>query len=409
MDFAKARQNDFYFERFANRLVWQCNICGQRMKVRGEDRPYRLAKHWRENHKSQCRNETENPSSSLGCEEGIETGDVKNPSTHLDLSDPVTLLSYRCALGEKSYSDVSFWRDNIADVLDLMGESSAAERLRRLPLSRFTIGRRVEELGTILDDDLHEKLAKCSYFSLCLDESIDRTDACHLMIFVRGILPDWSIFEQMLDLKQLIKTTGKDVFTAVQEALCIAGGENLKEKLVAITTDGAAAMKGPLKGFRGRMVREMPYLQHFHCILHEEVLCAKTLSLQKTMDKVIKIINRLRGGKNSQTHRLLRDFLENNGAEFRDLLLYTDIRWLSKAAALERFFRLRHLIVMFVSMEQISFNDDILEDLQDGSTSFWEEVAFLCDITGHLNKLNLQLQISGYFSLDFLELKMKVI
>ncbi|XP_055714229.1 protein FAM200C-like [Phlebotomus papatasi] len=169
----------------------------------------------------------------------------------------------------------------------------------------------------------------------------------------------------MFDLKQLITTTGRDILTAIQEALTTVGGEGvLEQKLAAITTDGAPAMTGSIKGFWGRMANNMPHVKFYHCIIHEQVLCVKAaLSLHDTVNKVVKIINRLRSGKYAQTHRQLREFLKDVGAQFPDLKMFTEVRWLSKGQALYRFFKLRREVPLF--MERIpGFNHDVFHHIK---------------------------------------------
>lgn len=125
----------------------------------------------------------------------------------------------------------------------------------------------------------------------------------------------------------------------------MAGGQ--LHKLYSITTDGAPAMKGQHKGLRGRLIAELPHLQHCHCFLHEQVLCAKNLPCKETLNKVVQLINKLRGGNNAQTHRKLKEFLRAKGAQFPDLKLHTEIRCLSKGQAIGRFFSLRKEVCRF--------------------------------------------------------------
>jgi hypothetical protein len=47
------------------------------------------------------------------------------------------------------------------------------------------------------------------------------------------------------------------------------------------------------------------------------------------MKVVVKIINLIRGHNRSLSHRKFRSFLEEIDASYRDLLLHSQIRWLS--------------------------------------------------------------------------------
>uniref|UniRef100_A0A1B0DDI6 RNA-directed DNA polymerase n=1 Tax=Phlebotomus papatasi TaxID=29031 RepID=A0A1B0DDI6_PHLPP len=128
-------------------------------------------------------------------------------------------------------------------------------------------------------------------------------------------------FEEMLELKQL-KTTGRgqDILRETLEALVKFG---VTDKLFAVTTDGAPAMKGDKDGFYGLLRRQFPKVKHVYCMLHQENLCAKNLGqeLNAAADVGTQIINNIRGGNRSLTHRLFKKFLLSRGAPYKDLLM----------------------------------------------------------------------------------------
>ena len=66
--------------------------------------------------------------------------------------------------------------------------------------------------------------------------------------------------------------------------------------LSCATTDGDAAMVGKKKGFVKLLENHVGHkLLHFHCIIHQENLCAKTSSLNfiSVMATVVEIVNYL--------------------------------------------------------------------------------------------------------------------
>ena len=69
------------------------------------------------------------------------------------------------------------------------------------------------------------------------------------------------------------------------------------------------------------------------------------------MKTVVQIVNLIRGGNKAHRHRRFITFLEELNAEFNDLPLYTNIRWLSAGKVLKHFFRLRMDILSFLAEE----------------------------------------------------------
>jgi hypothetical protein len=79
---------------------------------------------------------------------------------------------------------------------------------------------------------------------------------------------------------------------------------------------------------------EVPVL---HCIIHQEALCGKFMKFNEIMRHVVKIINLIRGGNRAQSHSKLISFLEEMSAEYKDISLYSEIRWLSAGKTLIQF------------------------------------------------------------------------
>lgn len=105
---------------------------------------------------------------------------------------------------------------------------------------------------------------------------------------------------------------------------------------------------------------------------------------------VVKTINVLRGGNKALLHRKLKEFLDDMNAEYGDLLLFNQVRWLSAGLCLERFFTMRKELLTFLR-EIVSVETSEIEDNLE-SQDFLKELAFLTDMTKHLNDLNFKLQ-----------------
>lgn len=115
---------------------------------------------------------------------------------------------------------------------------------------------------------------------------------------------------------------------------------------------------------------------------------SKDLTLIKAMNIAIKIINKIRGGHNSLSHRKFKEFLQSYDSEYGDLLLYTEVRWLSRGKSLERVFNLRKEIIEFLKSNCQDI--ELISAFED--QSFQVDLAFLYDVTEILNEFNLALQ-----------------
>lgn len=231
-------------------------------------------------------------------------------------------------------------------------------------------------------------IAQCEYFSLCLDESTDQADVSQLLIFVRTIQEDFTVNEELLNLIALHGTTkGTDIFEAVENSVLNYGGF---DKCSCIVTDGAKAMTGTGIGFCGLLKQNNINCPTIHCIIHQEALCGKSLRQVNAMKVAVKVTNIIRGGNRSLTHRKFRDFLSEMDAAYGDLLLHSDIRWLSAGKCLERFFAIRKEIPIFLKNNVNSDTTELENQMQD--PTFLSDLAFMTDMTNHLNELNLKLQ-----------------
>ena len=120
-----------------------------------------------------------------------------------------------------------------------------------------------------------------------------------------------------------------------------------------------------------------------HCIIHQENLCAKRLRMNNVMYVVVNTVNFTRS--RALNHRQFKEFLIEIDAEYGDVTYYSEVRWLGRGNCFKRFYNLLHQIQLFVEMK-----DHHVPELQNES---WQmDLAFLVDITTHLNELNTKLQ-----------------
>ncbi|PNF38714.1 hypothetical protein B7P43_G16721, partial [Cryptotermes secundus] len=255
------------------------------------------------------------------------------------------------------------------------------KQFQTVPLSKQTVTRRLEDISNQISNNVKDIIANCSYFSIILDESIDVSNTNQLLIFVHAIKEDFTTFEELLQVCSLHSTArGVDIFKAAKGAMEEFGGF---EKLSSVVTNGAISITGTINGFVGFLRQKQITVPTLHCIIHQETLCAKSIKLSTTMATVTTITNLIRGGNRSLTHRKFLTLLEEMDSAYGDLLLRTEVRWLS------RFFEIRHEIATFLR-EKVTNSAEPQNDLED--VEFLRNLAFLTDITQHLNVLNLQLQ-----------------
>jgi hypothetical protein len=271
------------------------------------------------------------------------------------------------------------------------GDSGMGEKFEAVSLSHHTVMRRVAHMDEHVRSRLCNAIKGSVYFSLCLDDSIDQTDVSRLLIFLRAIQSDFLTHKELLTLVSLHGTTkGFEIFEAVRNCVDKYGGF---DKCSSIVTDGAKAMVGGQKGFSGLLRKSGVKCPIFHCIIHQQALCGKSVHQSNCMKVVVTITNLIRGSNRSLSHRKFRSFSEEIDDSYGDLLLHSQIRWLNVEKCLERFFALRREIPLFLKDDISSDTTDLEQEML--SPTFLCEFLFLTDITKHMNDLNIKLQGSS--------------
>lgn len=212
-------------------------------------------------------------------------------------------ISYQIAKHAKSYSDGEFHKKLLCSTIEILCEnyenkfkSQLLDKVKALPLSHQTIGRRVNEIGADIEDKLKHDLAHCEAFSLALDETTDISSGSQLLFWVRYVIGD-RIEENILALVPLTeRTRGEDILKAF---IAVESRFNLDlTKLVSVCTDGAPAMIGIHSGFVAKLKEYIAEkyanlagdLISYHCIIHQENLCAKAMEKNcKVLDTVTKV------------------------------------------------------------------------------------------------------------------------
>ncbi|XP_070797156.1 SCAN domain-containing protein 3-like [Pituophis catenifer annectens] len=265
---------------------------------------------------------------------------------------------------------------------ELLGEA-AVKKVANVPLSASTVTRRIDEIAEDIETQLLERINTSPWYALQVDESTDIDNKAILLVYVRYLYQE-DVHEDLLCALSLpTNTTGAELFKSLDGYI---SGQLKWSFCVGICTDGAAAMTGRLSGLTAWIKEVAPECESTHCIIHREMLASRKMSpeFNSVLNDVVKVINHIKA--NALNSRLFEQLCEEMDTEHRCLLLYTEIRWLSRGKSLSRVFELREPLQRFLSEKKsplaAHFSDKV----------WLAKLVYLCDIFSLLNELNLSLQ-----------------
>ncbi|XP_021928903.1 general transcription factor II-I repeat domain-containing protein 2A-like [Zootermopsis nevadensis] len=218
-----------------------------------------------------------------------------------------------------------------------------------------------------MQTQLKSGLELCDWFSLQFDESTDVSDTAQLAIMVRMVFSDFSVKEELLKVLPIKRQTkGENIYNtfktyAMEITLPL-------HKLSAIATDVVPGMLGSVNGFIALCKKDESF--------------PDLLPFGHVMNVVKKIINSIRAAP--LQHRLFKALLGEFEGKHSDLILYTEVRWLSKGKVLARFLSLIEEIKDFLKSKNADFNE-----LSD--PCWLLDLGFLTDVTDKAYSLNLEL------------------
>ena len=144
--------------------------------------------------------------------------------TFTTMSDKAQITSYKIAQilvkQKKPHSDAE---TVVSPVLiaaaETMLDSEIAEKFKRIPLSRQTITRRIEDMSVDIEKQLSNRFSTSSemykLWALQIDESTDITGKAQLLAYIR-IISDGKLVSEYFFCDELRETTtGKDIFELV--------------------------------------------------------------------------------------------------------------------------------------------------------------------------------------------------
>ncbi|XP_023570076.1 general transcription factor II-I repeat domain-containing protein 2B [Octodon degus] len=237
-------------------------------------------------------------------------------------------------------------------------------------------------------EKLREKIKLFVAYSLAIDEITDINNTTQLAIFIRGVDENFDVSEELLDTVPMTGTkSANEIFSRVEKSLKKFNMD--WSKLVSVASTGTPAMVDASHGLVPKLKAKVAMLckgsdlKSICCIIHPESLCAQRLKMDHVMDVVVSSVNWVcsRGLNHSEFTTLLYEL----DSQYGSLLYHTGIKWLSRGLVLKRFFESLEEIDNFLSsrgkpVPQLSSRDWI------------RDLAFLVDVTTHLNTLNVSLQ-----------------
>ena len=262
---------------------------------------------------------------------------------------------------------------------------ASSNKLAKISLSDSTIKTPVVELANDIEFQVLKKLKASPYFAIQCDEITDVAKLSQLLVYVRYV-ESTCVEEEVLFCRPL-ETTDKaeDVYHFVTSFFDDKGLQ--WEKLVGICTDGALTMLGFQSGFIARIKQKSSNAVETHCIIHREALASKTLTaaMKDKLATAIRVVNFIKASASNT--RLLNHLCKEMDSAYETLFFQTSVRWLSKGNMLARVYDMREEVKRFLESHG---KQDLL--LSFTSEEFQLTLAYLVDIFGSLNHLNLLLQ-----------------
>ncbi|XP_067133878.1 general transcription factor II-I repeat domain-containing protein 2-like [Centruroides vittatus] len=239
-------------------------------------------------------------------------------------------------LSEGEFVKQAFLECSATLFADFKEKDLIIKRINELPITRNTIKDRVIELERNIFSQIHNDLNYAEMYSIALDESNDVNGYAQLAVFAP--YKSYNIMQE--ELMKLVtlkgKCTGLDIFKEFNIAFKEMDID--LQKIVSVTTDSAPNVVGKTLVLFSILskILHIPYIE-FHCIIHQQVLCAKQglKTFSNVMPVVIKAINFINA--RALNKRQFAQLLEEIECQYSGILTYNNVRWLSCGQVLNFF------------------------------------------------------------------------
>ena len=223
-------------------------------------------------------------------------------------------------------------------------------------------------LDMIIEDDILKEMDNCTFLSIQVDEATDVSTKEQLSMIVR-LDKGSEIIERQLGFVDVSSDRTATALSTVIKGKLIQH-ENIMDKLIGQTYDGASVMSGDLNGVQAQIQREYPFAHFVHCAAHRLnlVLCQAASSIAPVKIFFINIGAFCTFTSNAPRRKA---FLSSHNLEFPSP---GDTRW---------YYRARIINVLYNYYEKLI---EIFENIVDNPTG-WDDQS-LNKMTGLLGYLN---------------------
>ncbi|XP_023815961.1 general transcription factor II-I repeat domain-containing protein 2 [Oryzias latipes] len=380
-----------------------CLICGE---ILANDKKSNVARHFENKHSAFAKKYPKGEERKKAVSELMQKADVSRShfKKWIKTGNSTTCTSFVVAQEivkhGKPFTDGEYLKETFIKISkhlfsDFKNKDEILQKIKDMPLSAKIVQDRSVNMAENVTRQQIEDINSALAYAIACNMSKDKNDIEQIALFCRYVSAAGPQ-EEMIELIPLKgQTRGEDICEAVLH--CLRTKEIKTTHLVPVASDGAPSMTGAQKGFVALLQKSLDRkLLTFHCILHQEALCAQTFPPECTqvMDLVIQIVNKIMA--NGLNHRQFRSLLDELDSAYSDLLLHNKVRWLSRGVVLKRFAACLEEVKVFLSNKGLTFPE--LEQPE------WQEkLHFMVDMTAHLNTLNTSLQGKGGTALHMLE------